>query len=227
MNANWQELKREFQQRRENAAIARDKRREAVYGKVPEIRELDRQIALLGITFSKEALKKEDSPDQLQSFENKLNGLIQRKKSLLTSNGFEENFLDVDYYCKYCNDTGFVLDEEGKPGILPCHCYRQLMVERLYDVSNLNSDGKTGFEFFNECYYPDTAEDGEVSPRERALRILQKSLDFVNNFDDLNSPNLYFSGPNGGRQDLPVQMHRSRGLEERPYCSVPVGPCHV
>lgn len=197
MNANWQELKREFQQRRENAAIARDKRREAVYGKVPEIRELDRQIALLGITFSKEALKKEDSPDQLQSFENKLNGLIQRKKSLLTSNGFEENFLDVDYYCKYCNDTGFVLDEEGKPGILPCHCYRQLMVERLYDVSNLNSDGKTGFEFFNECYYPDTAEDGEVSPRERALRILQKSLDFVNNFDVLNSPNLYFSGPTG------------------------------
>lgn len=197
MNANWQELKREFQQRRENAEIARDKRREVVYRKVPEIQELDRQIALFGITFSKEALKRENGPDQLQSFESRLNELIQKKKSLLLSNGFNENYLDVDYYCKHCNDTGFVLDEEGKPGILPCHCYRQLMVERLYDVSNLNSDGKTGFEFFNESYYPDTAEDGEISPRERALRIRQKCLDFVNNFDELNFPNLYFSGPTG------------------------------
>lgn len=197
MNTNWQDLKREFQQRRENAVIARDKRRAAVYDQVPEIRELDRQISSLGITFSREALKQETLPDRLQSFENKLNELIEKKKKLLVSHGFSENCLEVDYCCKQCNDTGFVLDEEGKPGIVPCHCYRQLMVERFYDVSNLNSDGETGFEFFNESYYPDTAENLEESPRAQVLRIRQKCLDFVNSFEELEYPNLYFSGPTG------------------------------
>lgn len=197
MNANWQELKREFQQRRENAAIARDKRRAAVYGQIPQIRELDRQISSLGISFSREALKQETHPDQLRSFEEQLNGLIEKKKQLLTNHGLSEDYLELDYFCKHCNDTGFVLDAEGKPGIVPCHCYRQLMVERFYDVSNLNSDGETGFEFFNEHYYPDTDEGHEESPRSRALRIRQKCLDFVNCFEDLEYPNLYFSGPTG------------------------------
>ncbi len=197
MNANWQDLKREFQQRRENAVSERDKRKAEVYNKAPEIRELDRQISTLGITFSRETLNQGTSEEQLQSFEQKLDELIDHRKKLLVQYGFSENYLELDYHCKKCNDTGFVLDDEGKPGIVPCHCYRQLMVERFYDVSNLNSDGKTGFEFFNEHYYPDNAEDHEESPRAQALRIRQKCLDFVNFFEDTALPNLYFSGPTG------------------------------
>lgn len=197
MNANWQDLKREFLQRRENAAVERDKRRAAVYGQVPQIRELDRQISAMGIQFSREALKQELLPERLTRFEEELNDLIEEKKKLLTANGYPENYLELDYFCKHCNDTGFMLDGEGKPGIVPCHCYRQLMVERLYDVSNLNSDGETGFEFFNECFYPDAADGYEESPRTQALRIRQRCLDFVNSFEDPEYPNLYFSGPTG------------------------------
>ncbi|MBP7176732.1 MAG: ATP-binding protein [Thermoclostridium sp.] len=197
MNTNWQELKREFQQRRENAVSERDKRKAEVYGKVAKMKELDRQISTLGIAFSREALNQGTNPDQLQSFEQKLNELVSSKKKLLVDHGFSENYLELVYQCKKCNDTGFVLDDEGKPGTVPCHCYRQLMVERFYDVSNLNSDGETGFEFFNESYYPDVAEGHEESARARALRIRQKCLDFVNSFEDNGQPNLYFSGPTG------------------------------
>lgn len=197
MNANWQDLKREFQQRRENAAVLRDKRRAEVYNQVPQIRELDKQISSMGIQFSRESLKQELLQEHVQTFEEELNKLIEKKKKLLTANGYPENYLEIDYFCKQCNDTGFMLDDEGKPGIVPCHCYRQLMVERLYDVSNLNNDGKTGFEFFNENYYPDTTDGYEESPRTQALRVRQKCLDFVNCFEDPDYPNLYFSGPIG------------------------------
>lgn len=198
MNMNWQELKIEFQQRREKAILARDKRRQAIYMQIPEIRTLDRQIAALGISFSRKAVKMEPAQETASGFEKEINRLIAKKKQLLTEHGYPENHLDVVYSCKNCNDTGFVLDSEGKPGIVPCYCYRQLLVECLYDISNLNSDGQTGFEFFNENYYPDdTDEQNPVSPRSQALRIREKCLDFVNRFEEPDCPNLYFSGPTG------------------------------
>src|SRR5690606_19440820 len=79
--------------------------------------------------------------------------------------------------------------------------YRQLLVERFYDISNLNSDGQTGFEFFNENLYSDkvsqAGDSNSLSPRAHALRIREKCLDFVNNFEDPECLNLYFSGPTG------------------------------
>lgn len=200
MNTNWQELKREFQQRRENAIYARDQRKEEVYQKIPEIKILDQQITELGLSYTREAIKQKLAPDSVRVFEENINKLIEKKKELLIESGFPADYLEIDYMCKSCNDTGFVLDQEGKPGIIPCHCYRQLLIERFYDVSNLNSDGQTGFEFFNENFYPDSAEggmDNNVTPRTQALRVKEKCIDFVNHFEDSNYPNLYFTGPTG------------------------------
>lgn len=200
MNTNWQELKREFQQRRENAISARDQRKEQVYQKVPEIKILDQQITEHGLSYTREAIKQQLEPNSAKVFEEKINKLIERKKKLLVDNGFPVNYLEVEYTCKNCNDTGFVLDQEGKPSTMPCHCYRQLLVERFYDVSNLNSDGQTGFEFFNENFYPDLNGDdakGNLSPRAQALKVKERCLDFINQFEDTKCPNLYFTGPTG------------------------------
>lgn len=197
MNTNWQELKREFQQRREDAIKARDERKELVYGKVPEIKKIDHDIKELGISFSRDAIRQKTDSYSVPVFENELDRLLEKKKKLLLSNGFPEDYLNIVYSCPNCNDTGFVIDSEGKPGVIPCHCYRQLLVERLYDVSNLNSDGETGFEFFNECYYQDTPNEDNISPRSQALRVREKCLDFVNRFEEKDCPNLYFSGPTG------------------------------
>ena len=79
MNTNWQELKREFQQRRENAISAREKRRAVAYHKVPEIKNLDKQISLLGIGFSREALRQDMNSEELQSFEHRLEQLITKE----------------------------------------------------------------------------------------------------------------------------------------------------
>lgn len=198
MYTSWQDIKREFFKRRENAIAARDRRKEEVYGIIPEIKILDQQIAELGLAFTREAIKQELPPESAGMFEQKIRHLIEKKKKLLTDNGFPADYLEIEYTCKHCNDTGFVLDSEGKPTTTPCHCYRQLLIERLYDVSNLNSDGQTGFEFFNEYYYPDkTDDDSGISPRAQALRVKEKCIEFVNNFENTSCPNLYFTGPTG------------------------------
>jgi len=197
MNTNWQELKREFQQRRENAIIERDLKREAVYKKIPEIKDIDQKIKELGISFSLDAIRQKLDSNSPAAFEYELDQLLDKKKKLLTDNGFPENYLEIVYTCSHCNDTGFIIDSEGKPGIEPCHCYRQLLVERFYDVSNLNSDGQTGFEYFNEYYYSDSPNEDNITPREQALRVRKKCLDFVNCFEENDCLNLYFTGPTG------------------------------
>ena len=197
MNTNWQELKREFQQRSENAIIERDNKRELVYEKIPEIKEIDKTIKELGISFSRNAIRQKLDQDSTIAFENKMENLLVKKKELLANNSFPENYLDIFYTCSNCNDTGFVIDSEGKPSVEPCHCYKQLLVERFYDVSNLNSDGQTGFEFFNEYYYSDTPNEDNFTPRDQALRIREKCIDFVNRFEEKDCPNLYFTGPTG------------------------------
>ncbi len=199
MNSNWEDLKKEFLKRRENAGLARDIRKNAVYEKVPEIKEMDQQITTLGISFSRDAIRGEFESFGIEAFERDLNRLVENKKKLLIENGFPENHLDIIYSCGNCNDTGFVLDRDGKPGIVPCHCYRQLLVERLYDSSNLNSDGKTGFEYFNGNLYPDKPLNNEntATPRSMALRIREKCLEFVNRFEETDCPNLFFTGPTG------------------------------
>jgi len=201
MNPNWSELKREFQQRREAAEEARDKRKRDIYHLIPEIEFLDRKIAETGIAFNRELIRLNPDPEAIREFENKINAMIGRKKKLLTDNGYPENYMEIEYSCKDCNDTGFLKDSEGKPGVIPCHCYRQLLVERFYDISNLNSDGQTGFEFFNEQYYPDViAPDTygiEESPRSMALKIKSICLDFINNFEKADCPNLFLTGSTG------------------------------
>lgn len=200
MNTNWQDIKKEFFRRRENALAAREQRREEIYREIPEIKILDQKIAELGLAFTKEAIKHELPPESARMLEEKIKQLSEKKKEILTDNGYPANYLEVEYTCKYCNDTGFVLDSEGKPTTTPCHCYRQLLIERLYDASNLNSDGQTGFEFFNENYYSDRIPEGSdfnVSPRAQAIRVKEKCLDFVNSFEDTDCPNLYFTGPTG------------------------------
>jgi DNA replication protein DnaC len=198
MNTNWEELKREFMQRRDNALFERDLRKEEVYKKVPEIKQIDQQITSLGISYTRDAIKQELAETSANKFKEEISKLIEKKRTLLLTSKFPEDYLEVEYTCSNCNDTGFILDEEGISTTTPCHCYRQLLVEKFYDVSNLNSDGQTGFEFFNENYYPGSdGNDGKVSPRAQALRVKDRCLNFINNFEDTDCPNLYFTGPTG------------------------------
>ncbi|HEY8499739.1 MAG TPA: AAA family ATPase, partial [Clostridia bacterium] len=76
MNPNWSELKREFQQRREAAEEARDKRKRDIYRLIPEIEYLDRKIAETGIAFNRELIRLNPDTESIREFENKINAMI-------------------------------------------------------------------------------------------------------------------------------------------------------
>jgi hypothetical protein len=80
MNPNWSELKREFQQRRETAEEARDKRRRDIYRLIPEIECLDRKIAETGIAFNRELIRLNPDPEAVREFEKNINTMIGKKE---------------------------------------------------------------------------------------------------------------------------------------------------
>jgi len=117
---------------------------------------------------------------------------------LLTKAGYPEDYLEMKYYCGTCKDTGFV---ESENGFRKCACYRQQLINHIFSQSNLKLAEKENFSTFRESLFPDTVDEEKygikISPRENILRIKQRCLSFIENFDKPEEKNLFFSGPAG------------------------------
>jgi DNA replication protein DnaC len=124
--------------------------------------------------------------------------LRKRKKLLLESHNYPPDYLKPEYKCEMCKDTGFISDN----GVAEkCSCYRQQIINHLYDKSNLDLVKFENFDTFNEKYYPDKVDEKKyginISPRENILNIKERCLAFINNFDSPDEKNLFFSGRPG------------------------------
>ena len=73
------------------------------------------------------------------------------------------------------------------------------------NISNLN---KENFEKFNPLMYSDEVDVAKykfnISPRNNILKIKEKSIEFINNFDNENYKNLLFTGNAGLRKNIYV-----------------------
>lgn len=56
--------------------------------------------------------------------------LKEQKAVYLKQNGYPANYLELQYVCPDCKDTGYA---DGKK----CHCFKHMEIEILYDQSNI------------------------------------------------------------------------------------------
>ena len=80
----------------------------------------------------------------------------------------------------------------------PCVCYRQLYLEKLYQVSNILDDGMTGFKYWMKASMMTNRQKrhgSDISPRDQIMAIRTVPA-FIENFMDPVSP-LYFYGAVG------------------------------
>lgn len=192
-------IKNEYDKRQKTSYDEAILRKEEIYRKFPRIEEIDNQIRFEGIRHNKMILigsKPFDSAfkDLLKN----INELIYEKETLLENNSYPKNYLEPVFQCTLCKDTGFV-ETFGKTEM--CSCYRQQFINHVYNQSNLKLALNENFTSFNENYYPDVVDEArydiKISPRENILKIKEKVLNFINNIEDPNERNLYFSGPTG------------------------------
>lgn len=168
------------------------KRQSKIYEKFPRIAEIERQIASLCLNLSVTILKNPSNKDTfLSQLKEKITNLRVEKTELLVKNGYSMNYLELQYKCPKCKDTGFI----GKE---PCTCYKQKLVHLYYEKSDLKEILKyNNFDYFNIDYYSTKKSSTEPeSPKRNIEKIITKLENFINNFDK-TSENFLFYGSSG------------------------------
>lgn len=184
----------EYEKRRDNAEKELEYRQNEVYKIVPRLKEIDDEIAKVGIKLSRIILQNPDNYEvevaKIRDFTEKLK---QEKAILLTENNIPLNFLEINYTCNVCKDTGFT--DNG----MRCKCFKQKLINKAYAMSNIAPLlEKENFQTFNiNIFSEEKFDDDDITPRQNMLNILSISEGFVNNFDTNNEENLIFYGTTG------------------------------
>ncbi len=171
----------------------KEERRDKIYLEIPRIKEIDKQLRLTGINIVKAINKHEKDVESLIAELKENSSILQdEKKFLLTRAGYDENYLEDVYQCKYCNDTGFIDTHK-------CRCFEQKIVEKLHQESQINKRiEKENFNFFNVNFYSDKKIDG-VSPKENIQSIHRRCLEFTKHFPYLYQNFLFMGKPGVGK----------------------------
>ncbi len=193
-NAQYDEIMRGYQRRQDLDRQELEERRLEAYGRILVLSEIDEQIAAASTACARAAL---DHPDQaheeeMRTLRKKIRQLGVQRTRLLKNAGYDEDYLEPQYQCADCQDTGYIGQEK-------CHCFRQAELDLFYNQSNL-CDELQGEDFstFSLVYYPENVRDPQtgMTAAETAGRTLQACRRFVEEFDT-KFENLFLSGETG------------------------------
>lgn len=186
----------DYNKKRLKAFKDADIRKEELYERVPNLEETDKNVHLLSIKLSKLILS---NPENLQDEVKKLRGNIdelkKEKKEMYKKYNIPENFLEYDYECKKCNDTGYTAD--GKR----CKCFNKRIINYLYKMSNIvHMLDKENFDTFDINVFSNEPYNNEIyTPKQNMYNILETCEDFCNNFDKTNMNLLFYGGTGLGK----------------------------
>lgn len=199
-NAQFEAIKRIYDDRRMSNQKEADNRRDYVEKTIPGFRELaDRMVSLSMDQAKKRAMGEEVSSDEYRRIYSEL---ADEKKRLLTGASLPEDYLDPIYTCELCKDTGYI---DGKP----CRCLKKMSVSMLYSRSNIDSYLKSvDFSMVSDRYY----EGDELVAFKDTYA---NALNFVNNFDN-DFKNLVIYGTVGSGKSL-ISACIARELIEKEY----------
>lgn len=188
------EILSEFEKKRDRAVYEQKLRQNEVYFKVPEIKKLDEEISKTGFLISKAILRNPKSYEEnVERIKERMEKLKMKKAVLLTENNIPLEYLDVNYECNRCKDTGYLKNGEK------CSCFKQALIRKAYNMSNIeNTLKKENFRTFDINIFPNKPFESEkLTPRENMMNILSISEGFVSNFNENNGENLLFYGSTG------------------------------
>lgn len=189
-----------------------EQRTRRVFAASPRAAELDAQIRASVADFLGIALGAETSAAPESVFE-KNKALREKLREEVQRAGFPANYLDDEFLCPKCNDTGYIKTDM-------CDCLKTLYhAEKRKALSSLLKLGEETFESFNLSYYDDKpVGDTGISPRQNMEMILETCNQYAKKFGK-NSMNLFFNGAPGlGKTFLSASI--ARVIAERDFSVV-------
>ena len=194
LNQYIKEILREYDRLRQKNKDELEAREEEIYERLPRIKAIEKEMKQLGVKLAKKTL---DYPDSVSTivpeFEKITLDLQKEKLTLLVKNGYPADYLQIRYHCEDCKDHGYLENNDR------CHCFKQRLVDRAYNLSNLpRLLEKENFQHFNINLFSDiTPPEESLSPRENMMNHLNEAEGFVLNFYNPETKNLVLYGPTG------------------------------
>lgn len=188
-NSQYSTIMRMYDQRQAQDRQLRDERVREVLKKVPEYARLKEQFTELYAQDARYAVthggrRSPETAGQISAVELQMQECLEHA-------GFPADYLEMRYICPDCQDTGFQNGEK-------CHCFRQAVVDLLYDQSGLKDMlAKENFDHFRLDYYSDEPDPRTgISPRSNMRHVLSRCKSFISQFDTRHG-NLLISGSTG------------------------------
>ena len=200
---NYNKVKDIIDKRRSSARALADSRAERLRNLSSEIREIDDELRGTGLQIFKTACEGGD----VTPIKEKNQSLIAKRREIIKSLGYPEDYSDVKYTCEKCSDSGYIDTKM-------CSCFRELLL-----TENIKSSGigrlieHQSFENFDLSVY---SYDRDVYENMQANVNIAKA--YADGFGvDFCGVNLLFMGGTGsGKTHLSTAIAKT--VISRGYC---------
>ena len=136
---------REYDSQRLTHQYELDKRVDEVYAKIPEYQLLQESIPTISFSYTQKYI--DGDMTAKAELKKELDAISAKKQELLEENGFPKDYLEMQYTCPLCKDTGYI--EQRK-----CSCLQNKIFSALYAQSNIAKFLQTNnFSTLSEEYY--------------------------------------------------------------------------
>ncbi len=161
-----------------------ERKKLALYGEIPELRELDIELAKTAAKVMAASTAGGDVKASIEELRRENEEIRKKRGELLLANGYPADYTDIKHNCEKCNDSGYI-------GINMCSCMKKVLAEAMLEASGIGSLAKKqSFENFSFDYYKG---DDRVNI-ERAYKML---YDFAEDFDGEGSDSWLLLGGTG------------------------------
>lgn len=190
LNSQYDALMRQYDEKREIHRHEQLDREEEIDRVLPEYRALTDKISSLSVEAAR--IRIFDPQADLSSYTYELERISKKKKALLVSHGYPADYLEMQYDCRICRDTGFMNGER-------CVCFRKAATQLLYreyDISDILE--KENFSHFSFDWYSDTIQIESTGRTERqfAREACDKAQQFIKKIGQPDN-NLFIYGNTG------------------------------
>ena len=192
----FEEIKKEYAEKRRRAQSTADMRRDEIYAALPEIKGYDRQMLLLSRSLV-------GAGDDAAAFLSEIEYYAKRREDALIAAGYPKDYTNPPYECPICGDTGY-------NGIEMCNCMKKRIRLESLKISGLGKLAQNqSFENFSFDYY--TGAD-----RERAINSFESLKEFAYSFKANEEENFLLIGGTGlGKTHLSTSL--AKVIIERGY----------
>lgn len=193
-NTQYDEIMRTYEKRQLDRQQLIDARKKELAQLDPEFTRIDSCIAMSSVATAKQLLSGDTSAQE--QLHEKLQQLRCQRTDLLKKYGYPENYLQPEYICPDCQDTGYINNQR-------CHCLKQASIDLVYTQSNLRDILQTeNFSNFSYAYYSDAKDmidpATQYTPMEAVQNAVAQCWNFIHTFEDPDAfENLLISGNTG------------------------------